>query len=56
MTRALRQQPRVVAEHVSNQTNILRGVGPTAMNAAKTHCVNGHELTPDNIRRLGLGA
>ncbi len=38
-------------EAVSNRTNILRGVGPTAMNAAKTHCVNGHELTPDNIRR-----
>jgi hypothetical protein len=33
------------------RTNVLRGAGPTAINAAKTHCINGHELTPDNIRK-----
>lgn len=35
-------------ELVSSTTNILRGVGPTAMNARKTHCVRGHEFTPEN--------
>jgi hypothetical protein len=35
-------------EIVSGKENTLRGMGPTAINARKTHCVNGHELTPDN--------
>lgn len=35
-------------EPVTNRVNVLRGVGPTAMNAAKTHCINGHEFTPEN--------
>ena len=30
-------------EPVTPQTNTLRGNGPTAANASKTHCVNGHE-------------
>lgn len=37
-------------EPVTNRENILRGVGITAVNARATHCVNGHEFTPDNTR------
>ena len=33
---------------VTNRENILRGVGPSAVNAAKTHCKHGHEFTPEN--------
>lgn len=41
-------------EVVTNRENVLRGVGPTAANAAKTHCVRGHAFTPENtIRRRG---
>jgi hypothetical protein len=29
--------------------SIENSVSPTAINAAKTHCIHGHELTPDNI-------
>lgn len=29
-------------EPVTNRVNGLRGVSPCAVNAAKTHCVNGH--------------
>ena len=29
-------------EIVTNKENVLRGIGPTAMNARKTHCKNGH--------------
>jgi hypothetical protein len=36
-------------EPVTEQVNILRGIGMTAMNARKTHCVNGHPLTGENI-------
>jgi hypothetical protein len=35
-------------EAVSNRENVLRGVGVTAINAKKTHCPKGHELTADN--------
>lgn len=38
-------------EAVSNRENTLRGVGATAVNAAKTHCERGHEFTPENTRR-----
>jgi hypothetical protein len=38
-------------EPVPLRENILRGVGPTALNARKTHCPQGHEYTEDNIRR-----
>lgn len=31
-------------EIVTNKQNILRGVGPTAINAKKTHCIYGHAL------------
>jgi hypothetical protein len=30
-------------EPVTQRTNVLRGEAPTAVNAHKTHCVNGHE-------------
>ena len=35
-------------EAVTNKENILRGIGPTARNAVKTHCKKGHEFTPEN--------
>ncbi len=41
------------AEHleaVPNRINLLRGVGACAQNARKTHCLNGHAFTPENIR------
>jgi len=28
--------------------NVMRGSGPSALNAQKTHCVHGHEFTPEN--------
>lgn len=37
-------------EPVTCRENILRGVGPAALNAAKTHCKRGHEFTPENTR------
>ena len=36
-------------EIVSLSVNSLRGEGFYAQNARKTHCVNGHEFTPENI-------
>lgn len=36
-------------EPVTNKENILRGSSFAAVNAAKTHCVRGHELTPANM-------
>jgi hypothetical protein len=33
---------------VSNRENVLRGDGPTALNAIKTHCNQGHAYTPEN--------
>lgn len=35
-------------EVTDHRTNTLRGDAPTAVNARKTHCVNGHEFTPEN--------
>lgn len=35
-------------EAVTCRTNVLRGVGITARNAAATHCLRGHEFTPEN--------
>ncbi len=42
-------------ELVSPGENVLRGEGPTAINARKTHCIHGHEYTPENTyhRREG---
>lgn len=31
-------------EAITSGENVLRGVGPTAMNARKTHCMRGHKL------------
>lgn len=36
-------------EPVSGRENTLRGEGITAVNAQKTHCIRGHELTGDNL-------
>lgn len=38
-------------DHLTPRTtgdNVLRGEGPTAVNAVKTHCAHGHEFTPEN--------
>jgi len=35
-------------EAVTPQTNTLRGVGPAAINAKKTHCPKGHKYSPEN--------
>ena len=36
-------------EPVPPSVNILRGDGPPARNARKTHCLRGHVLSPDNL-------
>lgn len=33
-------------EPVTNAENVMRGFGPTANHARKTHCPRGHELPP----------
>lgn len=40
---------------VTQQENILAGVGATAMNAKKTHCIHGHLFDKENtiLTRLG---
>lgn len=43
-------------EPVTCRENILRGVGIAAINATKTHCINGHEMTPENTYFTGRGA
>lgn len=35
-------------EVVPMRVNLLRGIGPSAVNAAKTHCPRGHEYTAEN--------
>ena len=44
-------------EVVTRGENVLRGEGPPAVNARKTHCIHGHEFTPENTitKRLGRG-
>jgi len=42
-------------EQVTSKENILRGVGPCAQNARKTHCPQGHALSKDNLRKLKSG-
>ncbi|MEU3160041.1 HNH endonuclease signature motif containing protein [Streptomyces griseoincarnatus] len=37
-------------EPVTNRVNALRGRGPTAVNATKTHCPQGHPYSPENTR------
>ena len=36
-------------EPVSNKRNTLKGTGPTAVNARKTHCKRGHPLSGRNL-------
>jgi hypothetical protein len=36
-------------EPVTSSINTRRGVSPAAVNAKRTHCVRGHELTGQNI-------
>ncbi|MFI7072082.1 HNH endonuclease signature motif containing protein [Micromonospora sediminicola] len=36
---------------VTHRVNTLRGDGPTAINAAKSHCDNGHEFTAESTYR-----
>ena len=38
-------------EPVTNGENVLRGEGPPAQNARKTHCKNGHPYTEENTYR-----
>lgn len=40
---------------VTHRENVLRGVGPSAINAAKTRCKNDHEFTPENTRLTPRG-
>ena len=37
-------------EPVTHRENVLRGTGTSAINAAKTHCVNGHKLSGRNLK------
>lgn len=37
-------------EAVPNAVNILRGTAPSAVNATKTHCINGHAFDTNNTR------
>lgn len=36
-------------EAVPQRENILRGNTPAGVNARRTHCIHGHELTDDNV-------
>lgn len=40
-------------EPVTHRTNGLRGVSFAAENATKTHCLRGHEYTPENTYMWG---
>ena len=40
---------------VPGRINLLRGENPWAVNKRKTHCIRGHEFTPDNTGRSSLG-
>lgn len=42
-------------EAVPIRTNILRGDGPAARNARRSHCKNGHRFTEDNTYRNPRG-
>lgn len=35
-------------EPITNKENVLRGIGPTALNAQKTHCPRGHPYDDAN--------
>lgn len=42
-------------EAVTFRENILRGINPAAINARKTHCKKGHELTKESTYFMGNG-
>ena len=42
-------------EAVTARENVRRGQSPAADNARRTHCVRGHEFTPDNTLRRTTG-
>lgn len=42
-------------EPVTGTENVLRGVGPTAINARKTHCIHGHPFDDRNTILDGRG-
>jgi len=43
-------------EAVTNRVNTLRSTNPAAVNAAKTHCDNGHELNETNTYLAKTGS
>lgn len=42
-------------EPVTPKENTLRGIGPTAVNALKTHCPKGHPYDDSNTKDRGHG-
>ena len=42
-------------EPVTNRENLMRGETIAARRSAQTHCVNGHEFTPENTRKVRGG-
>ena len=42
-------------EAVMHRENVVRGVGPSAVNARKTHCLRGHPLSGANLYVDGRG-
>ena len=42
-------------EPVTNVENVLRGAGWAGTNSRKTHCVHGHEYTPENTVPIADG-
>jgi hypothetical protein len=40
---------------VTHKVNSLAGYAPPAMNARKTHCIRGHEFTPENTGKTRNG-
>jgi len=39
-------------EPVTQRENVLRGDGESSKNARRTHCIHGHEFTPENTARF----
>jgi hypothetical protein len=39
---------------VTHRINLMRGFTPARANTEKTHCVNGHEFTPENTNFDGI--
>ncbi len=40
-------------EVVTHKVNMSRSEAITAINARKTHCIHGHEFTPENTLKMG---